>query len=95
VKLLQVGPKERDVDILVGTHVWRPIQSSSALPPHHPPGRMEAAHEARTPGRIEVLPPPKVSVVQADHNKLKNAKRSTLSAGSYSPECVEVEFSEP
>ena len=32
MKLLQVVPKERDVDILVA-HVWRPIQSSSALPP--------------------------------------------------------------
>ena len=30
--LLLVVPKERDIDILVGS-VWRPIQSSSALPP--------------------------------------------------------------
>ena len=93
MKLLQVVPKERDVDILVGTRL-APHPELQRLASHHPPGRMEAAHEARKPGRIEVLPPPKVSVVQADHNKLKNAKRSTLSAGSYSPECVEVEFSE-
>jgi RimJ/RimL family protein N-acetyltransferase len=35
----------------------------------HPPGRMEAAHEPRKPGRIEVLPLPMVTVVEADHNK--------------------------
>jgi RimJ/RimL family protein N-acetyltransferase len=37
--------------------------------PRHPPGRIEAAHEARKPGRIEVLPLPEVAVVEADHNK--------------------------
>ena len=66
--LLLVGPKERDVDILVGTPL-APHPELQRLAPHHPPGRMEAAHEARKPGRIEVLPPPKVTVVEADHNK--------------------------
>jgi hypothetical protein len=68
VKLLLVSPQDRDIDILVGTRlaahpeVQRPAS-------RHPPGRMEAAHEARKPGRIEVLPLPQIAVVQADHDK--------------------------
>jgi hypothetical protein len=68
VKLLLVVPKECDVDNLVGTRL-APHPELQRLAPRHPPGRMEAAHEARKRGRIEVLPLPKVAVVEADHNK--------------------------
>jgi hypothetical protein len=68
VKLLLVGPQDRDINILVGTRLAShpEVQRSAS---RHPPGRIEAAHEARKPGRIEVLPLPKVAVVEADHNK--------------------------
>jgi hypothetical protein len=68
VKLLLVVPQDRDVDILVGTR-FAPHPEIQRPTPRYPPGRIEAAHEARKPGRIEVLPLPMVGVVQADHNK--------------------------
>jgi hypothetical protein len=68
VKLLLVFPEDGDIDILVGTRLASHSEVQCPAP-RYPPGRMEAAHQARKPGRIEVLPLPEIAVVEADHDK--------------------------
>ena len=68
IRAALVVPQDRDINILVGTRLASHPEVQRPAP-RHPPGRIEAAHEAREPGRIEVLPLPEIAVVEADHNK--------------------------
>ena len=66
VKLFLVMPENGDINILVGSRLASHPEVKHPAS-HNPPGRVEAGHEARKPGRNEVLPLPMVGVVQADH----------------------------